>query len=282
LDRRLWPLRVRAWAIIAEAKLGVVFQLMGSTATACMGVSRRVALREQGAVEMTRMGMAGSAVAAALVLSVVATASAFAAEAELTAEGGSAAKGITFTSKAESGSTLVLQSVKAGSKIICTAETSTGTVTGPQTAYTTVTFTGCESSVSGKKCQSGSTSGQIISSISSKLGFISTSKKEYGESITPSPATKFECGAAFKIEVKSSFIASILKTEGSKAVELEKPFLTVTISAKQEKGVQNQLCLEEGASESLLEASENGGSFEMAGEEVEVLQTYSKKVEFRG
>jgi hypothetical protein len=228
---------------------------------------------------MTRIRMVGLALVAVFAFSAFAVASASATEVELTSETGGSATGTSFTSKQVSGSKLVLQSVKAGSKITCTAETSAGTVTGPKTAYTTVIFTGCESSVSGKKCQSGSTSGEIVSKVSSKLGVITTSPGEYGELITPSPAATFECGAAFKQEVKGSFIASILKLNGG-SVTLETPFLNFVLSGKQTSGVQSILKFEGGGNE-LLEDAENGGAAEMAGEEIEVLQTFNKKVEFK-
>jgi hypothetical protein len=226
---------------------------------------------------MTRRKILSMGLVSVFAMGAIATASASAKEAELTLENGAAAKGTSFTSKLESGSKLALESVKAGSKITCTAETSRGTVTGPTTATSTIVFTGCESSAIGKKCESGSTSGEIISTASSKLGTINSSKGEYGLLYALAPNTKFECGSILKDEVKGSFIASILKLEGNKAVALETPFLTWTTSATQSKGVQGILHFE-GQGNELLEASENGGAFEMAGEELEVLQTFSKKV----
>ncbi len=227
---------------------------------------------------MTRMRVLGLAVVVVFAMSAITATVAFA-EAELTLESGASATGTSFTSKSEGSTKPVLQGVTEGTKITCKEETNKGTVTGPTTNYATVVFTGCEGF--GVKCQSGATTGEIVTTVSSKLGFISTSKKEYGILFTPSPATKFECGATRKVEVKGSFIASILKLEGTKAVELEKPFLTWTITGKQTKGVQSILSFAGGGTE-CLESSTNGGAFEQSGEEVEVLETFSKKVELKG
>jgi hypothetical protein len=221
--------------------------------------------------------MTGLALAAVFVSSAFAAALASAAEVLLVAENGGSAVGTSFTSKTEPGSTLVFQTTKAGSKLTCTEGTGRGTVTGPKTAETTGIATGCESSVSGKKCESGSTSGEIVSTGIGKLGVISSSKGEYGVLLTPSPAIKIECGAAFKIEVVGSSIAAITRLNGG-AVTLNTPYLTYTLSAKQVKGVQSILSFEGGGNE-LLEASENGSAFEMLGTESEGLVTYSKKVE---
>lgn len=226
---------------------------------------------------MTRIRMVGLALVAMFAFSAYAVAFASAAEDLLQLAGGGSATGVAFTSKTEPGAVPVLQSVKAGTKITCTAEKNIGTITGPKTSESVVTFTGCESSVSGKKCQSASTSGEIVSSVVTKIGVISSSKAEYGVLIEPSPPAKFECGTAFKTEVKGSFITSILKLNGG-AVELNKPFTTWDISGKQTKGVQSILSFEGGGNE-LLESAENGGTFEMAGEEIEALETYSKSLE---
>lgn len=228
---------------------------------------------------MTRIRTVGLALVAVFAFSAIAVASASATEVELTKEGGTAASGVTYTSKSEPGTSPVLQSVKAGSKITCTAETNKGTVTGPKTSTSTVIFTGCESSVTGKKCENTATVGEIVSTVVTKLGVIVASSGEYGVLAEPSPATKFECGATNKVEVKGSFILSILKLDGN-AVKLNTPFLTWDITGKQTKGVQNILKFEGGGNE-LLESAENGGAFEMAGEEIEALQTFSAKVELK-
>jgi hypothetical protein len=228
---------------------------------------------------MTRMRILLMALVAVFATGAITAASACATEVELTLEGGGSATGVAFTSKSVTGAKPLLQSVKSGSKVICTAETERGTVTSPKTASSTVVFTGCESSVSGKKCQSGSTSGEIISTLSSKIGTISTSKKEYGLLYTLAPTTKFECGVTLKAEVKGSAIESILRLEGNKPVS-ETPFLTWTSTATQSKGVQGILHFA-GQGNTLLETSENGGAFEMAGEELEVLQTFARKVEIK-
>ncbi len=227
---------------------------------------------------MTRIKVLGLAVMAVFAFSAITATAAFA-EAELKLEGGGSATGTSFTSKSEGSTKPVLQGVAEGTKITCKEETNKGTVTGPTTDYATVVFTGCEAF--GSKCQSGATAGEEVFTVSSKLGFISTSKKEYGILFAPSPAAKFECGATRKGEVKGSFIASILKLEGTKAVELGVPFLTWTITGKQTKGVQSILSFAGGGKE-ILESNINGAAFEQSGEEIEVLETFSKKVELVG
>jgi hypothetical protein len=227
---------------------------------------------------MTRIKVLGLAVMAVFAFSAITATAAFA-EAELTLEGGGSATGTSFTSKSEGSTKPVLQGVAEGTKITCKEETNKGTVTGPQTDFETVVFTGCEAF--GDKCESGATVGEEVFTISSKLGFISTSKKEYGVLLGRSPATKYECGATKKLEIKGSLIASISKLEGTKAVELEKPFLTWTITGKQVKGVQSILSFASGGKE-FLETSVNDGVFEQTGEEFEELETFSKKVELRG
>jgi hypothetical protein len=199
---------------------------------------------------MTRIRMVGLALVAVFAFSAIAVASASAIEVLLVLEGGGVITpgSVTYTSK-----------------------------TGPKTSESIVTVTGCESSVSGKKCQSGSVSGEIVETVDTKLGIVKASNEEYGVLADPSPAAKFECGAAFKQEIKGSVILSILKLNGG-TVKLNTPFLTWDISGHQTKGVQSILKFE-GEGNQLLEDSENGGTFEMLGLEIEVLETFSKKVE---
>ncbi len=229
---------------------------------------------------MTRIKVLGLAVMAVFAFSAITATAAFA-EAELKLEGGGSATGTSFTSKSEGSTKPVIQGVAEGTKFVCKEETDKGTVTGPQTDFETVVFTGCEGF--GVKCQNTSASpvGEIVTTVSSKLGFISTSKKEYGILLGRSPATKYECGATKKVEIKGSLIASILKLEGTRAVELEVPFLRWTITGKQTKGVQSILSFAGGGKES-IEWSTNGEAFEQAAEEFEVLETFSKKVELVG
>jgi hypothetical protein len=223
--------------------------------------------------------MVGLALVAVFAVSAIAVASASALEVLLVLEGGGVItpKSVTYTSKSEPGVTQTLQTVKPGSKIVCLTEENRGTITGPKTSESVVTFTGCESSVSGKKCQSGTASGEIITTVDTKLGIVKASNEEYGVLVSPNPVSKFECGAAFKQEVRGSAILSILKLNGG-TVALNTPFLTWDISGKQTKGVQSILKFE-GEGNQLLEDSENSGAFEMSGEEIEVLETFSKKVE---
>jgi hypothetical protein len=228
---------------------------------------------------MTRIRMVGLALVAVFAFSAIAVASASAIEVLLVLEGGGVITpgSVTYTSKTEPGVPLVIQTVKPGSKLACDEETNRGTITGPKTSESIVTVTGCESSVSGKKCQSGSVSGEIVETVDTKLGIVKASNEEYGVLADPSPAAKFECGAAFKQEIKGSVILSILKLNGG-TVKLNTPFLTWDISGHQTKGVQSILKFE-GEGNQLLEDSENGGTFEMLGLEIEVLETFSKKVE---
>ena len=100
-------------------------------------------------------------------------------------------------------------------KVMCTADTNTGEVTGPVTALVTIRFTGCSTTaLPGALCQSpNGAPGEIVTGVwLGKLGYINTALKEVGidfSTPTGGPLAEFFCGTTVKGEVVGSVIGKL-------------------------------------------------------------------------
>jgi hypothetical protein len=165
------------------------------------------------------------------------------------------AKTFTSTSKAS------LLETTSKVKLVCTADTNAGEITGPQTGSVTIAFTGC--SLKKAPCTTpGRPSGEIVTSLLSlTLGYINKAKKEVGidlASAAGSTFATFSCGSTLRGVVIGSVIGRI--TPVNKKVI---PSAFFTLRFMQASGIQKITNLEGGPPD-VLETS-YGGPFLQSG-----------------
>jgi hypothetical protein len=181
------------------------------------------------------------AVMAVLALSVVAAATASAAEIEQVPASGkfkiSSGKGIFETSG-------------GNGAIECSKDTGSGEITGAKTDKSTITFEGCSSS--GISCNtSGAKSGDVVIEINSELSWLSKSAKTVGEDLKLAKEETIKCSAFETLKVKGSTICPISPTN--------KKTLTFTITCSQSKGKQEFTELENEAGTKIKDITETKG-----------------------
>jgi hypothetical protein len=152
---------------------------------------------------MKRISLVGAALVAAIALAAIGSASALAAPTLLLKGGGAFPQAFTTSSQ----TSLVLTSA-AGTKVTCTAATTSGGEAESETAAkATIKFTGC-SSTGGNACKTaGASAKEIDIPIVGKLDELS-SKVYLLLEINPSPQT-FKCGTV-EVETKGSVCAELL------------------------------------------------------------------------
>jgi hypothetical protein len=167
-------------------------------------------------------------IVAALAMSVAAaaTASAKTAMPEIVNKEGKTPTKTSFTSTSGASTLETL----SGNAVKCTADTDKGKLTGPSSDETEVKFTGCSASF-GLKCETGSTSGEIVLKANSELVWLNKAEEtEPGEDLSLPSNLTIKCTALETLTVKGSTICAI------------SPFKTLsktgTITCKQAKGKQ--------------------------------------------
>jgi hypothetical protein len=163
----------------------------------------------------------------------------------------------TFTSTSK---TTTLRAV-GGTKVVCAADTNFGEITGPQTGFVTIAFTGCK--LKKPSCNTpGFAPGEIVTNaLNMKIYYINKAKKEVGiDLVEPAgaPVLLFGCGPTMRGVVIGSVVGRITPIN-----KLVTPSETFTLGFAQALGVQNFTKLE-GAPIDVLEAS-FGGLYEGAG-----------------
>jgi hypothetical protein len=214
---------------------------------------------------MRRLKVVLLALGAVMAVSAVASATASAAKPEFVFTG--TEKG--FTGKQVGSGTL---ETKGGTKVSCTAGTSTGEIEGAsgsnKVTKTVVTFTACTSS--GFECHSpGASSGEIkTKELKGQLGYISSTEKTVGLDLEPKEGeffVEFTCFGFLSSKVKGQVIGKL--TPVNKEVKTTEHF---TLAYEQTGGVQKITELEiEGVKDTgdILSSSLNGGAEEQAGEQ---------------
>jgi hypothetical protein len=203
---------------------------------------------------MKRMRVGGLSLVAMFAMSATTALSASAALPEFS---GPFPKPFTSTSKAS-----LLETVPPGSKKTkCTADTNVGEITGAQTGFITITFTGC--TLNKVPCNTpGLASGTIATSLLSiKMNYINKAKKWVGIDLMEPAGGLFMaygCGSAMSARVAGSVIGRIVPI--NKVVPISKFF---EVHFQQGLGVQKPTKLEGGPVD-VLETS-FGGPFEQTG-----------------
>lgn len=201
---------------------------------------------------MKRMSIAGLCL---LVVFATIAATATSASAALPEFSGPFNKTFTSTSK-----TSVLETV-GGIAVKCTADTNFGEITGPQTGFVTIIFTGCK--LGKVPCNTpGAAPGVIATAtLSMKVNYINKAKKEVGIDLVEAagaPFLSYGCGPVLRGVVIGSVIGRITPIN-----KLVTPSETFILKFAQAIGVQKPLKLE-GAPIDVLETS-FGGPFEQTG-----------------
>ncbi|HEX5224114.1 MAG TPA: hypothetical protein VFW29_03185 [Solirubrobacteraceae bacterium] len=162
---------------------------------------------------------------------------------------------------------------KAGTKITCTAGTSTGEVTGPTTGKNGVTkFTGCETS--GVECHNAAANEIDTKVLAGTLGNVSATlpgirlfdEKEGRGGIL----AEFTCaGGAVKVQVRGSVIGSLSGASG-KTVEEGKLATSSKLTFAEKEGIQKYVKFVPGEGEAGEEQLEGntGAGFEKSGQSV--------------
>jgi hypothetical protein len=163
----------------------------------------------------------------------------------------------TFTSTSK----MSLLETTAKAKLVCTADTNAGEITGPQTGTVTIAFTGC--ALKKVPCNTpGSSSGEIVTSLLSlTVGYINKAKKEVGIDLASASGAAFAtfgCGPTLRGVVIGSVIGRI--TPINKKVI---PSAFFTLRFMQASGIQKVTNLEGGPPD-VLETS-FGGPFLQSG-----------------
>ncbi len=148
-----------------------------------------------------------------------------------------------------------------GKRVLCTAGTNVGEITGPKTGVVTITLTGC--TLKKVPCNTpGASSGEIVSpAYAMAIGYINKATKRVGVDLTE-PAggffLLFSCTSGTRVAVIGSVIGRITPVN-----QLVTPSATFTLRFQQVGGVQKPTKLE-GEPLDVLETSFNG-PFEGAG-----------------
>lgn len=181
-----------------------------------------------------------------------------------------------FTGKSVTETTVMIETA-AEKKMVCLAETATGSYTETkQVAGMVVKLTGCEYPSTGAKCSSaGAAEGEVVTNtLEGTLGWINEEKNKVGLDLFPTgeeePVFEASCGAT-SIKVRGSVIARVTNLNNMES--------TFKLLYKQKKGKQEDLQFEGEAGEETLEASINGGTFEKAGLGLESKLTNEEELE---
>lgn len=201
---------------------------------------------------MKRIRLGGLCLAAALALCAAVAVSAYAALPEFS---GPFAK--MFTSKSGASRFRAV----GGKRVLCTADTNVGEITGPKAGKVTITFTGC--ALKKVPCNTpGSGPGEIVTpSLAMQLGYINKGLKTVGIDLTEpagAPMLLFSCSSGTRIVVIGSVIGKITPVN-----TLVTPSEVFKLNFIQAGGIQKVQNLE-GEPVDTLEMSFNG-PFEKAG-----------------
>jgi hypothetical protein len=271
-----------------------------STCGVLGGVAGRTFNRTKEQVSMQRIRNAGVCLAAAFVLSGIATATASASAPEFGrcvaqaggkfAEGGCKTKASAGKEKFEWISGVVHNKMKGklkegvptletvgGTKITCKGLTYSGVISNPKEVASMVfKFTGC--STSELPCQSGATSGEVVSaSLGGQLGIEKVGETAAKDKVAlelhgPGGGNlfEFEC-AGLKVIVHGSVLFNVLAN---------KMVLTSTLKMTASKGEQKPDKFAGGPTDQhTLESSTAGGPFEEAGLTMTDLTEFEEKIE---
>jgi hypothetical protein len=147
-------------------------------------------------------------------------------------------------------------------KVICTAGTNAGELTGPKTLTVTIRLTGCSSKTIPCNSPNG-VAGEIVTAVlTGVLGYISAPLKEAGLDLfspTGAPITTFGCGPALGFVVTGSVIGKITPVN-----KLVKPPNKFMLKFTEAKGIQKPMHFEAGPVD-ILETSINGGPIQPSG-----------------
>jgi hypothetical protein len=163
----------------------------------------------------------------------------------------------TFTSKSKAS---LLETV-AKVKLTCKTDTNVGEVTGPETGFMTITFSGCK--VKKVPCNTpGTPPGKIVTSLLAfTVHYINKANKEVGMDLVPAPGAafaEFACGSAIRGIVIGSVIGRVTPINTP-----VKPTKFFTLSFTQASGKQGITNLEGGPIDTL--ETSFGGPFEESG-----------------
>ncbi|HWG08697.1 MAG TPA: hypothetical protein VN672_06785 [Solirubrobacteraceae bacterium] len=184
-----------------------------------------------------------------------------------------------FTTKLKEGTLVTLESV-AGTKIVCTGETSSGEYTGPKTVGgVLIVFKGCE--VGGNKCNStGRATGEVATA--TLEGLLGVEKVGTNTPLNDTLAielhapagqnfVEFTCGGLLSEVVRGS----VLHKVAANAMKL-----TITEKFVASKGIQKPDHFAFGApGEHILELSNSGSPFEQLGLSLATILSNEEKVE---
>jgi hypothetical protein len=166
-----------------------------------------------------------------------------------------------------------------GTKLTCSSDTDTGTLTGAKTlAKVIVKFKGCKESVFDAECKTkGAAAGEIVTNeLSGEIGYIKkATPTEVGLMLAPTTAplfVEYNCLGGL-VEIK---LRNLIE---SKALPLNKKQATGELIYTQKAGMQTLNKLEGQTGESLVEISIGGGAFEGMGIETTDKITFAEEVE---
>ena len=225
----------------------------------------------------TRISLIGLIIASVFVLGAVAaaTASATTTMPELVNKEGKTPTKTEFKAKSGEGKF----ETKGKHLVTCKADTATGKLTGPSSDESTITFTGCSTTVLiTLKCNSeGAKEGEIILKVTSELVWLNSGLTEPGEDLAlPSAGLTIKCTSSETLKVKGSTVCPI---SGYKVLSVKG-----TITCEQSKGVQKfTKYFLEGKEETDLTETEGTGlikfAFEQSGLKSTDTLTYEEEVE---
>ena len=180
-----------------------------------------------------------------------------------------------FTAVIKSGTIATLET-KAGAKVTCTGESTSGVLTGNKTEEVApVKFTGCQSG--GNPCSSeGAASGEVVTvPLAGELGVEkegeTPAKNKIGNELSPKTGEEFVHFACLGVAIK-------VKGHVISPIKADSMLLSATIKFTATKGKQKPEKFL-GGPPLILESSFAGGPFEQSGQTIATIQTAEEKLE---
>jgi len=191
------------------------------------------------------------------------------------------ANGVTYTTKIKELTKATLETKKK-EKVVCSGETSTGTILNETETETTPTFTGCETLK--KPCSTpGQAEGTIaVQALQGELGVEKVTIKEGKEVPTSNKIASnlYKQGNRGGEIVEFECVGFVIKVKGTVLfpVTTNKMLATATIKFAASGGKQKPEKFETGPKE-ILESKFGGGLFEQSGQTITTIQKNSKAIE---
>jgi hypothetical protein len=186
------------------------------------------------------------------------------------------ANGVTYTTAIKPATKATLETKKK-EKVICSGETSTGTILNETETETTPTFTGCETLK--KPC---STAGEPEGTIAVKAlqGELGLEKKGTTEITNKIASNLYRQGNRNGEIVEFECVGFVIKVEGTVLfpVTTNKMLTTATVKFAASGGKQKPEKFEGGPAE-ILQSKFGGGLFEQSGQTITTIQKNAKAIE---